>query len=420
MCAGAGRSLLARPQLSFEEALRDLASPDKGTRLETARMLMTTAYPEAAVPLARLIVDPDDDVQVGAIAAELNIFLVDKIVPRKRVGLVVEVRKSLEAEAAFSAGPLAVGPLPVPNEVLDALRTAARDDNPRVRLEAVYAFGVLATEAGGDRRRQLLHVSGPDLAAMVGAVDPAHRYAALRVIGRVFERRPDDPPIDQSAGDAVISALNEPDAPMREAAMQALGAMRYERALQGLLDAFRYHGKGQMAEAALDAVAHIAHPSSVPQLASQLTAKNSALRQIAIEGLARTGDRTALTAIRAALKDERNESLLLAGGFASVMLSDDAGEALSPVVTALSRPRLRGQARDYLAAAAFGRAQAFGRYLDGADAAVRADIVDALGLGGDPAALAVVERLSSDHDALVTRSVERARARLVQVRRAGA
>ena len=34
----------------------------------------------------------------------------------------------------------------MPMEVLDALRAAARDDNPRVRLEAVYAFGVLAVE----------------------------------------------------------------------------------------------------------------------------------------------------------------------------------------------------------------------------------------------------------------------------------
>ena len=114
-------------------------------------MLKEAAYPESAVPLAKVIVDPRDDVQLEAIAAELNIFLAEKIVPRKRVGFLVEVRSSVAADAIFLSGPLAIGPRSVPIEVLDALRTAARDDNPRVRLEAVYAFGVLAVEP---RRQQ--------------------------------------------------------------------------------------------------------------------------------------------------------------------------------------------------------------------------------------------------------------------------
>ena len=216
-------------------------------RLRTVQMLKDAAYPEAAVPLSKLVVDPQDEVQLEAIAAEVNIFLAEKIVSRKRVGFIVEVRTPVAADAVFDTGPLAVGSQPVPMEVLDALRTAARDDNPRVRLEAVYAFGVLAVEPGGSRRREMLRTSGPDLAAMIGAVDPFHRYSALRVIGRVFERRLHDRPLDQYVGDAVISALNDRDKAMQSAAMQALGAMRYERAVQGLMELFEYHGKGDMA-----------------------------------------------------------------------------------------------------------------------------------------------------------------------------
>jgi HEAT repeat protein len=420
MSGPAARMLSADPQVSFEEAVRDLSSPAAATRLKTARLLHEAAYPEAAVPLARLIADPDDTIQLEAIAAELNIFRADKIVPRKRVGFVVEVRKSLEAEEAFAAGPLALGPSPVPMEVLTALLTAARDDNPRVRLEAVYAFGALAVEPGGARRLELLRVSGPDLAAMVGAMDPAHRYGALRVLGRVFARRLGDPPIDQPVGDAVVSALNEPDAPMRAAAMDALGAMRYERALKGIADTFQYHGKGGMAETALDALARIGHPSSVPQFVAQLPSKTTALRRIAIEGLARTGDATQLAGVRASLRDERNDSLLLAGDFAAAMLVPDAGESLAPIVTALSVPRLREQARGYLGTLVVGRAVGAGRYLGDASPAVRTDLVDALGESGDVAALPVVERLSSDHEPSVARAVERARARLGQLRPSGA
>src|SRR5260221_1824959 len=63
----------ASPQLSFEQAMRDLVSPDAGMRLRTVQMLKDAAYPEAAVPLAKLVTDAEDEIQLEAIAAELNI-----------------------------------------------------------------------------------------------------------------------------------------------------------------------------------------------------------------------------------------------------------------------------------------------------------------------------------------------------------
>jgi len=407
----------ASAQVPFEQALRDLGSADAATRLRTVQMLKEAAYPESAAPLARLIVDSQDSVQLEAIAAELNIFIAEKIVPRKRVGFIVELRTPVAADAIFTTGPLAVGPRPVPLEVLDALRTAARDDNPRVRLEAMYAFGVLAVEPGGDRRRELLRTSGPDVAAMIGAVDPAHRYAALQVIGRVFERRLHDEAIEQNLGDAVISALNEKEPALQAAAMEALGAMRYERAVQGLMDLFQYHGKGDMAESVLDAIAHIAHPSSVPLLVAQLASKNAALKGMAIEGLARAGDRTRLGDVQSATRTDRNGSLQLAGSFASVMLSGDAaGGGMAPIVEELANPRLREQARWYLIEAAPGRTQTFTRFLQDPDPLVRTALVDALGLSGDSAAIALVQPMASDKDVQVARAVERALARLRQVK----
>src|SRR5438552_3984123 len=124
-------------QIPFEQATRDLASTDAGTRLKAAQMLKEAGYPESAVPLAALVTDPVDEVQLEAIAAELNIFLEERIVPRKRVGFVIEVRNQVLAESAFSSGPLAIGAKPVPSEVLTALRTASRDEQSRVALEAI-------------------------------------------------------------------------------------------------------------------------------------------------------------------------------------------------------------------------------------------------------------------------------------------
>jgi hypothetical protein len=122
-------------QVPFEQAIRDLSSPEVEPRLRTVRMLKDAAYPEAAVPIARLVTDPEDVIQLEAIAAELNIFQARKVITRRRVGLVIEVRTQIAAEAAFEAGPLGLGARPVPPEVLTALRagSALRVRNARCR-----------------------------------------------------------------------------------------------------------------------------------------------------------------------------------------------------------------------------------------------------------------------------------------------
>ena len=396
-------------QATFEQTTRDLASPDPNVRLRAVQLLKGAAYPEAAVPLAKLVTDQDDDVQLEAIAAELNVFLAEKIIPRKRVGFVIEVRNKISAEAAFSAGPTALGPRSVPMEVLVALRTAARDNNPRVGLEALYAFGALAPSANGPERGALLQATGPELAAMMGAPDPALRFAALRVLERVFERRRPDTAIETDVGDAVITALNEKDRGIRVTAIRSLGAMRYERAVQALTELYQYYGKGGVGEAALDALARIAHASNAPLFSAALAGKNSALKGIAIEGLARLGDKSQAGAIQAALAGENNEGVQLAGSFAAVLLS---GGSLDPLTDKLRRPKLRDQAWQYLVEAAPGRTAAFGRYAQDPDALMRADIADILGFAGDPAALPIVEPMTKDGDRQVALAAQRAVARL--------
>ncbi len=59
-------------QPSFDATVRDLASPDPGTRLHAAQLLKEAAYPEAALPLAAAVTDKEDAVQLEAIAGELN------------------------------------------------------------------------------------------------------------------------------------------------------------------------------------------------------------------------------------------------------------------------------------------------------------------------------------------------------------
>ena len=103
VCAMAGGSVAhaqgaRKGQVTFEDTLAQLKSLDWQQRLKAVRLLKGAAYPESAVPLARAVVDTYDEVQLEAIAAELNIFLEEKVTPKRRVGLLVEVRGSISAE----------------------------------------------------------------------------------------------------------------------------------------------------------------------------------------------------------------------------------------------------------------------------------------------------------------------------------
>lgn len=396
-------------QVTFEKTVADLSSQDAATRLRAVQMLKAAGYLEAAAPIAPVILDPFDETQFEAIAAELNIFVADKIVPRKRVGLLVEVRNRIAAEPIFAAGPSAVGANRVPAIVAASLATASRDPNARVAVEALYAFGALAGEVPTADRPAVLAQSGPILAATIGATDPMLRLATVRVLGRVFERRPGDPPIDENVGDAVITALNDHEPVIQEAAMWALGAMRYERAIQGLNELFQYHQRGPLATSAFDALAHIGHASSLPQFVAQLNSKNPTFKVIAIEGLARTGDRSRAESIIAAVGSERNDAIVLAGHFANVLLADGNVDA---IVEALGRGKQREQAFQYVREIAVGRSVMFVRHLQDPDAHIRLDLVDAIGLSGDAKALPLLEPLAKDRDAEVAKAATRAVARL--------
>ena len=151
---------VAFAQVSFEQAIEELSSPQPEIRLQGCDSAQRGRVSGSGGAAGQGCSRRRGRGSARSHRGELNIFLATRIVPKKKVGLVVEVRAKIAAEAAFSAGPLALGAMPVPVEVLTALRTAARDDNPRVGLEALYAFGALASEATGGVRRELRQAVG--------------------------------------------------------------------------------------------------------------------------------------------------------------------------------------------------------------------------------------------------------------------
>ncbi len=397
------------PAVTFEEMVADLGHEDPDVRVRAVRAVKQAAYPEAAVPLTRSLRDPEDAIQAEAIAAEVNLHLAVPVVPRKRVGLLIEVRNDISAAALFKQGSGVLNPRPVEPEVLTALRAMSRDDNPRVGAEGLYALGLLADNVYGADRRRLLAESAAELATAVGAPQRELRAAAVQVIVRLYAWRVGDLAADTAVGDALVTALNDREYAIRMTALDGIGALRYDRGVQALTDLYTHHGRGAMAVAALRGLARIAHPTSLPLFVSALAGRDYSLRLSAVEGLARSGATDQRSAIETMMLTERNQELLLAGHFAAVLL---ANGPVDDLVGGLERARLRPQALQYLEDVAPGRASLLGPHVQDPDAAIRGDLIEVLGRSGDPQALSVVERMQQDPDAAVARAAVRAAARL--------
>ena len=96
---------LAQQPARFEDVVRNLRNPDQKIRISAVRLLRETGYAEAIVPLAAVVNDQVNAIQLEAIDAELSFFLVEPLSTKKHVALVVEVRTEGRAPAAFELGP---------------------------------------------------------------------------------------------------------------------------------------------------------------------------------------------------------------------------------------------------------------------------------------------------------------------------
>lgn len=382
--------------LPYDAALARLQDQDPRRRIETIRMLEASGYPEAAVPIASLILDPSNDVQRAAIAAELTFFVLDMAPERRRVALFIEVRGDRSAARAFEQGPLGLKPLAVPPEVPAQLAIAIADDDPGVRWESLFALGALGSPP-----------VAPDVAdrlvRMLADPDPQMRLAAALVAGRLRVAQ---------AGETLVYLLNDPDDRVRLAALEALGDLREARAALALAQRVEYYERGPGAEAALRAAARIAHPVSLPMFESLAGDRDANLRRYAYEGLGRVGAPDVPVLMRAA-DEESSPEALLACQFALQLLGQPM---IDPLVAALGDRSLARQARDYLIEVGLGHERDLEAHLGDADPSIRAGVADVLGLIGDATTVDRLDALRADTapdvSAIAARAADRIRLRL--------
>ena len=380
-------------EFRFDDVVRNLRNPDAKVRVSALRLLRDAKYPEAIVPIAPLVNDPADHIQLEAIAAELSFFLVEDVPAKKRVAWIVEVRNQGQAAAAFALGPLATWGREAPPELISALLGAVDDENPKVRVEAMYALGVVA-------RPPLAEEPAQSLTKALDHYDPVVRTGAAHVIGRLQEK---------SAGEALIRAVNDSNPMVRFASMRALGEIREERAIQALTEQLTYYGKGEGAWSALAALARIGHSSSVPLFKARLADKDPYLRRAAAEGLGRSGDTSEMSALVERANNDESEMVRAAMGFALQKLGRNY---VSRLVDMMDSAKLAPQIQLYLLELGPSIAPQLLPHLQEPEPAIRARVAEVLGLLGSDAAVAALQPLTQDRDRDVVEAATRAIERL--------
>ena len=371
-------------QLRFDDVVRNLRNPDPKARLSAVRLLRDAKYPEAIVPMAPLVLDPIDDIQLEAIAAELSFFLEQDVKSKRMVAFVLEKRRSAIAQSAFDLGPFAVWPRAVPAELVSALLQAIDDENQKVRLEAIYATGVIA-------RAPLTADQTGRLIKALDHYDPAVRAGAARVIARLKVTE---------AGDALIKAINDSKADVRYASMRALGALREQRAVGALTEQLAYYKKGEGAWSALDALARIASPASVQIFKDRLRDRDPYIRRAATEGLGRAGDTASIETLEANTSTDDAAMQKLGRNYAA------------RIVDLMASPKVTAQGQEYLLELGPPMVPTLIPRLQDPDAEMREAVADVLGVIGDATTLPALEAATKDRDASVVSAAKRALARL--------
>ena len=375
-------------QARFEDVIRSLRHPEPRVRMNAVRLLREARHPEAIVPLAALVMDPIDQIQLEAIAAELSFFLVEDMPGKRRLGFIVEVRNRGGATAAFDLGPLAVWPRRAPPELVSSLLKAVDDETPRVRLEAIYALGIVGGGAlNQDGEAQLVKA--------LDHYDPAIRAAAARVAGRLRVT---------TGADVLIKSINDSSAEVRYASMQALGRLREERAVNALVEQLKFYGRGEGAWAALDGLARIAHPSSIPIFTERLTDRDPSLRRAAAEGLGRAKATAAIPALETAAGNDPSGPVRAAMQYALQKLGRNY---IARLIEFLDESETTLQVQEYLLE--FGPAieKELLPSLQEPDEAIRAAVADVLGAIGGDASLSALQTLK-DRDRSVVAAASRA------------
>src|SRR5688572_22526132 len=245
----------AQSAAQWQDVIRNLRHPNVEKRLSSVQRLGAAGYAAAAEPVSALLLDPDDRVQLAAIEAELTFFLANRLGGGRLFSM---GDSKSRAQQAFEAGPLVRTALPAPSALFDRLLMAVRDENPRVRFDAIHTLGFVV-------ERPLTGAQTQALAAELDHYDPIIRAATARVLGRLRARE---------AGGRLLAAVDDSSEVVRMFAVEALGLIG-DNIVVGPARGYASRGRGALAEASVLALARVGAREDIELFRELLAGRNT-------------------------------------------------------------------------------------------------------------------------------------------------
>jgi len=298
-------------------------------------------------------------------------------------------RQYRSAKRKFEGGTVRISPgTTVDPQAVSALERVMMDSQySRPSQEATRALGIL-----------LARQAVPDL--VITAHSPSEDLAreALNSLAKIQ---------DTSAGPKLVDLLSSKNRNVRQDAAVTVGILRTREAVPKLQALYENDSNRQTRRKALQGLAYIGDPVSVPIFLKALYNSDASVRGYAAQGLARAKDEKTLPDLLRAAPAEKNADARLAMEFAITSLGRN--DYLNSMITALGSGEA-DTAQAYLTELArnTGFLSQLYPYLNSREADVRRGLCNVLMYAGDGSSIHPLEQLSHDSNSDVAAAALRA------------
>jgi HEAT repeat protein len=398
------------------QTIPSLDSPSPKERLDAVEQLSVVGRSENVPPLmAALAKEPKSDIRAAIVAGfgriggpevippltqtlqsdldkDVRLQVVDSLqrlyIPVNNPGPIRTVFNKVKSVFAEPNRPVVQNPATVSPVVKAALAESMQKDfSQEVRAAAARALGSLKAQ---DR-----------VAALVSTLESPqnreHTQVRFQIVESLGLMR------DPAAGPALVRALRDSERRISLAAILSLGLVAYKEARPALEDVFRTDKSNEAKKTALEALALLRDPQSLPMFESLLGHSDDKYREFAAEGLARIDHDPGVLKTR--YETEKKANVRNALAFALVAADQDT--YLTDLVDALdSRQAYQAEVYVYELGKFEGKLPELHRYLRSSSPRIRARMARIVGDIGDPSSRPLIEELTMDKDSdVVTEAI---------------
>jgi HEAT repeat protein len=365
-----------------------LSDPSEKVRRAVVLALAQMRQPESLDALIKASQDTNEEICVLAVQSLVGYYTGSVPSP----GFAGFVKKNWQrAKGHFNPDTTRIDPgVSVEPKVMTALDAALKGTRSnRASREAAKGLGILVARA-----------AVPDLIKAAHSSDETLSLEALNALSKIADR---------SAGAPLVDLLDSPDREIKQQASVTIGILRTGQAVPKLQTIFENDTDQKSKEKAMEGLAYLGAPVSIPLFTKALGSDDKVMRTSAAEGLARAADPKVLPELEKAVLAERDAEVKLAIEFAITALGKL--DYLSHIVNELPSKTRGDVAQPYLIELARtpGFLPKLYPYLQSPNAGVRKRLCTVLMFSGDQTSLDQLDRLSHDPNGDVTAEALRAK-----------